>query len=368
MIDSDDPEMTKTVIEVIERNVKQMNYIVAHLDPAFDIRSNVIIEVDLYKLVTKIFESFEVLIDNKIRLVNNVSENFRKILSDRNKIEEILTNLIENAVKFLETGDRIEISSVEEKDVAEITVKDNGPGIPKEIVESLFTGDYEKVITAVKEESGGGLGLSIVERLVREQGGQIKVNCDENGTEFKIILPYSLIEPAMDEEEIIEHSIIEEVQIEKSELVTAVAETENNTQLVQKPGIKGLLKAPKKRIEGKAKILIIDDDKDLITYIANSFSKSKFDVVKVNDGAKGIHYANEIKPDLIVLDVLMIGINGFEVLSYLKGNPETEKIPVIMLSNVRGESKALKLGAAAYLQKPVTHEAIQTLVKRLLGT
>lgn len=351
-------------MEVVERNIRQINYLLAHLDPAFEIQSNVAVAVDLKPCIRHIYENMIALHGDRVRLINSVPEGFRKLFADPNKFEEILTNLIENAIKYIGAGDRVEVTAADLGDVARIEVRDNGPGIAKEIADSIFKGDFERIILATRRSGKeGGIGLAIVERLVREHGGQIELTSGGGGTAFSLILPFRLIEAG---------GAAPGADLEAAGAIDAPAEIEAALQAVTEGDAKKGLSAavqpvPQRRHEGPLRILMVDDDRELLTYLSGGFPAAEFEVRTAGDGPRGLALATEIVPDVITLDVLMVGMNGFEALSYLKSNPVTKAIPVIMISNIRGEGKALKLGAAAFLQKPVNPETLIQLVRRLVG-
>lgn len=353
-------------METIERNIRQVNYLFAHLDPAFEIRSNVAADVDLGALVRHVYENVAALHGDRVRLVHSVPDGFRRVHADPNKLEEILQNLVENAVKYIDRGDRVEVVAKDLGDVVRLEVRDNGPGIPREIADSLFKGDFERIVLATRRGGReGGIGLAIVERLVREQGGQIELQTGEAGTAFGLVLPFRLIEP-------LDRTLGEPGEEAAgrtdgpAELAAALAAATEGETRAALPSAEEA--APRRRREGKLRLLMIDDDRELLAWLAGALPPDEFEVRTAPDGPRGLALAAEFEPDVITLDVLMVGMNGFETLSYLKGNPATRSIPVVMVSNIRGESKALKLGAAAFLQKPVNPETLLQLVRRLSGS
>ena len=117
------------------------------------------------------------------------------------------------------------------------------------------------------------------------------------------------------------------------------------------------------------RIMIVDDEPDLITLVQVRLAASGYEVIAAHDGGEGLEKAQKEKPDLILLDVMMPGIDGFEVLRKLKNSPQTISIPVIMLT-AKGDrqslSKAKDLGATDYITKPFNSEALLDLIKRYL--
>lgn len=119
------------------------------------------------------------------------------------------------------------------------------------------------------------------------------------------------------------------------------------------------------------KILIVEDDKFLRELISQKITQEGYDVSEAVDGEKGVTSAKEVKPDLVLLDLILPGIDGFEVLSRIKADPETSKIPVIILSNLGQKDdidRGLKMGAVDYMIKAhFTPAEIITKVRGILG-
>ncbi len=117
-------------------------------------------------------------------------------------------------------------------------------------------------------------------------------------------------------------------------------------------------------------ILVIDDEEDFSYFTKRNLERNNYSVVSVRDGAAGLSSAKELKPDLILLDIMMPGINGFEVLERLKQDSATASIPVIMLTGLDDEQARLKAGTlqdADYLVKPVEVEQLRSRIEKVLG-
>lgn len=367
-------------VKMLEQQLSQLEYVLARLDPAFELAGSHDVAIDLADLVQNVFETVTAVTGYAVRLVNNIQSELPSIHCDQSKLQEILLNLVENGVRHIGDGDRLEVDSMDVGELIRIRVIDNGIGLPVEIKDALLEGDFDRIVRVNRQAGrGGGLGLAIVQRLVRELEGSISFPDRSEGFCVEILLPRfrsqedetyigtdtSAITKGRDEEVAATISVsndpasdlLDAVPLNDAVRLPALADAR---ELVADETV---VSRPRRE---HARILLVDDDRELTRYLADGFPDHEFEVEIAVEGPQGLRRAEEILPDLIVLDVLMVGMNGFEVLTRLKSNPQTRDIPVVMLSNVRGEAKALKLGAAAYLQKPVTHEALLQLVRRML--
>jgi signal transduction histidine kinase/DNA-binding response OmpR family regulator len=287
---------------------------------------------------------------------------------DTEKLENVMCNLLINAIKFTPPGGRVTISvDALSPEVVKISVLDTGTGIPRDQLEYIFDRFYQvEDPSGAHHLKGSGIGLALTKELVNLHHGRLDVHSrvgEPRGTEFTIQLPMG--NEHLKPEEIIEGvegetptackipaaMLIEE---EKSEI-----ETKETMDTVE-PGEDG---AHEKDI-----ILVVEDSADVREYIRGSLEPT-YMVVEAKDGEEGINNAKEIIPDLIISDVMMPGIDGFELCQVLKKDVLTSHIPVILLTAKAADEDVLEglaTGADDYITKPFNTKILCARIKNLI--
>jgi len=254
----------------------------------------------------------------------------RQMTADQTKVRQILFNLLSNAAKFTENGTITLESWVEEeggRSRIAIRVTDTGIGMAADQVKILFQAFTQADASATRKYGGSGLGLAITRHFCRMMGGEITVESElQKGSSFTVRLPVDVTESA------------------GSGLAAAAAS----------PASTG----------AKSRILVIDDEAASRDLIKRTLSKDGYDVVLAKDGAEGLRLARDIKPDIITLDVIMPGMDGWAVLKALKAEPATADIPVIMLTFMDNRPLGMSLGAADYLGKPIDRFRLLTILRK----
>ncbi len=256
-------------------------------------------------------------------------ESTSRVKADRVRFKQILYNLLSNAVKFTPKGGRIGIECDDYWDFVRVSVTDTGIGIGPEDQKVIFDEFRQVEGPADGTHEGTGLGLAITKRLVEQQGGQISVESElGKGSRFTFTL--------------------------------LAAETKT----VQ-PVAASLRAAPVLAASGRLTplVLLVDDEGPSRELLA-SYLEPEYRIAMAASGADAIRKAQQLRPDAITLDVLMPGSTGFETLAALRKNPETAKIPVIILSIVDQKQVGFALGAADYLIKPVRKPALLEAIRR----
>ncbi len=245
--------------------------------------------------------------------------------ADPAKVRQILFNLISNAAKFTKNGKVNLLVNRETEDGVEdwivFRVSDTGMGMTDEQMGKLFENFSQVSRTAEYQFGGTGLGLAISHKFCDLMGGNIKVESEKDtGTSFTVRLPA--------------HVIVESEDI-------GVPEENREVQ-----------KLDLEFNEGKATVLVIDDDplsRDLIT---RYLTGDGYQVATAGGGVEGVRLAKTLRPDIITLDILMPDKDGWSCLAEIKADPNTKHIPVVMCSTSDDHSKAFTLGARDYLTKP----------------
>ncbi|GEM_PF-6917086 len=231
------------------------------------------------------------------------------IWADRQKFKQILMNLLTNAIKYSEHG-TIEVAAAEEPDRVVVSVSDQGIGIKPEQLPDVFKEFQQLEKPMGMAYDSIGLGLAISKRLVQLHGGDIWVESEPGrGSRFTFTLR-------------------------------------------KRPAVAGgTLAAPAP--DARNKVLVVDDDENIIEMMAKYLAKDGFTAVPVRTGGEVVARAKEVRPCAITLDVFLPDTNGWEVLQRIKNDPETSSIPVIMVSIVDEQGLGYSLGAIDYFVKPL---------------
>jgi len=274
---------------------------------------------------------------------------------DRRKMDKILYNLLSNAFKFTHVGGKIELVILfdSQKQTCTIKVKDNGTGIDKEKRHLLFS----RFMQTNFSFSGTGIGLSLVKEFVDVHKGRVWYEDNtEQGSIFNVEL--STNPETYDGENFIVSSESDTTAVEDE---SKILYPSDNTEHVQLPELDDA-------ILSNYKMLVIDDNDDIRNFLIDEFSKY-FMVEVAEDGLKGLEKAIEINPDLIICDVMMPLMDGFEVTRRLKEDFQTCHIPIILLtahSSSEHQLEGIQSGADAYIMKPFSLKYLVARVFKLI--
>ncbi|HAK88795.1 MAG: hypothetical protein A2077_02675 [Nitrospirae bacterium GWC2_46_6] len=290
------------------------------------------------------------LVDKKRQeLIVKVSEGVTLIKADKVKFKQILYNLVSNAVKFTPEGGNIFVEAnlageddayfARYKDICtkkdsclSLSVTDSGIGIKKEDHEKIFS-EFEQVDSSFSRRyEGTGLGLALTKKLVELHGGDIFVESEEGkGSKFAVVLPLFDV---------------------------SVAEKEARPAAPAMEKFEYSLDMPKKRRGESPLILVVEDDPSTSELLTLHLAQGGYRVAHVYNGDFAISRIREAKPFAVLLDVMMPGKDGWEILQELKSDPELKDIPVIMASVVDNLELGFALGATDYLVKPVNRASL----------
>jgi PAS domain S-box-containing protein len=270
---------------------------------------------------------------NELRV--HCPEDIGSMRADLTKVRQALFNLLSNASKFTKEG-TIELNVAREESAGggggQVTfaVRDTGIGMTSEQMDKLFQEFSQADASTTRNYGGTGLGLTVSRRLCRMMGGDITVESEAGeGSTFAIHLPAEVPEPT----------------------------AESDGTSVPEPGV--FLEE-----EGANTVLVIDDDDAVRDLLERFLGSEGFRVVSAGGGEEGLRLARELRPDVITLDAIMPGMDGWSVLADLKADPDVSHIPVVMLTMVHDKSLGYALGAADYLTKPVERQRLVSVLKR----
>jgi CheY-like chemotaxis protein/HAMP domain-containing protein/putative methionine-R-sulfoxide reductase with GAF domain len=301
----------------------------------------------------------------KVRFTVRCSEQVheRVLVSDIQRIEQVLKNFLSNAFKFTAPGGKIELvideaesgASSRKKSlqsavsVVSFTVTDTGIGIPEDNLPSIFNA-FQQVDGSTKRQYGGtGLGLSISRELANLLGGEIHVKSEVGvGSAFTLYLP-SEISPAENSPSEESSLTIRPVQSRKDSAVHDVPAVVTDASHYDDQHL---------ITEGDRKILIMEDDVDFSKVLLEFVHERNYKGIIAHQGNIGLSYARHYKPDAIILDMKLPVVDGSEVLTKLKNDPELRHIPVQIISGFDFRKSGLELGAIDFIQKPATRESV----------
>ncbi|MBN3962129.1 PAS domain S-box protein [Nostoc sp. NMS8] len=264
---------------------------------------------------------------NGLQLVCEIEPGLPQILGDRNRLLQVLINLISNAVKFTESG-CVTCRVKQGNDGVCISVIDTGIGIAPDDQPKVFEKFRQVGDTLTDKPKGTGLGLPICKQIVDHHGGRIWVESESgHGSTFSFIIPTY----ASDQKTTANLNLDTLVKQLKEHVITT----------------KTVLN------ENRKTILVVDDDANIRELLRQQLENEGYNVREGKDGVDAIHQIKTARPDLILLDVMMPQINGFDVAAVLKNDPQTADIPIIILSIIENKERGYHIGIDRYLTKPI---------------
>lgn len=307
--------------------------------------------IDLYILTDIVIKSFTIHARKKgIRLLNSVPPDLPLIEADENRFLQIMYNLIGNAVKFTSVGE-VRVEAIFDEQWAHITVSDTGIGIPENKQHLIFKA-FEQGDTSISREYGGtGLGLAITKSLVELHGGSLLVNSQEgNGSAFTVTFPRADILQTSE-------GISEPIQLERLPLPEEFVDdgAENSSVAVD--------------FEHSCRILVVDDEPVNLRIIQSLLIKEGHQVTLGHSGKEGLECLRSGAFDLVLLDVMMPQMSGYDVCRAIRKNYSLAQLPVILVTaKDRPEDMLLgfESGANDYLHKPFDNRELITRVGTLL--
>jgi signal transduction histidine kinase/CheY-like chemotaxis protein/ligand-binding sensor domain-containing protein/AraC-like DNA-binding protein len=315
-----------------------------------------LINGDLISFLRYIIESFHSLAESQQKQLHFLAEMDTLYMPyDPEKIRQIVANLLSNALKFTPEKGNIYISVAENLLSQDsnagnlvIKVKDTGSGIPESQLQHIFDRFYQLDNSHTRKTEGTGIGLALTKELVKLMDGEITVKSPptgaNKGTEFTVILPLRKM-PATQED----NAYMTAPNVSPQALPAPALDIPD-----EKPGEMPL-------------ILLVEDNADVVAYTASCLPEYRLAVGK--DGREGFEIAAEMVPDLVITDVMMPFVDGFELCRQLRQDEHTSHIPIIMLTakaDIESKMAGLEEGADAYLEKPFNREELLLRIKKLL--
>jgi signal transduction histidine kinase/DNA-binding response OmpR family regulator len=267
----------------------------------------------------------------KILLSLEVDPEVGLLDADRLRFRQVVLNLLSNAVKFTPDGGRVNVRASTRVQDLVVTVADTGLGVPAEDRQRIFD-SFQQGARTHRQTEGTGLGLTLSKRIIELHGGRIWIDSEVGkGSTFGFALPAGSEEPTL----------------------KSVPPVDLNSGLTaeQAPG------------PGPT-VVVVEDDRRSFDLLRVYLEAAGIRVVGARDGEEGLDTVRRLSPAGVVLDILLPGIDGWEVLAQLKADSRTEPIPVIVVSMLDEGGRGSALGAAEYLVKPVSKEQLLAAVYR----
>ena len=286
---------------------------------------------DVARMVNEVASTLRPLVDkNANTLQVHLAPDLGVMHADLTKVRQSLFNLLSNASKFTQNGTiTLEAAPLLKDGIRWIafSVADTGIGMTPEQIDKLFQPFVQADASTSRKYGGTGLGMTITQLFTRMMGGEIRVASEPGaGTTFTVLLPAEV----------------------KTQTLATVPQPE----------------ATEAKFTGLHTVLVIEDDPGARDLLTRFLTKEGYQVKTAAGGEAGLRLARELHPDIITLDVMMPGLDGWAVLSALKADPGLADIPVVMLTIVDNKNLGYALGAADYLTKPIQRDRLLAILEK----
>jgi signal transduction histidine kinase/ActR/RegA family two-component response regulator len=331
-------------IEVIFRNARaQARVIDELLDISRIISGKIRMEVAPVELMALLDEAVDAvrpaLEGKRLTITTDASSDIPRLYGDTDRLRQVFFNLLTNAAKFTPEGGRIAISAARSSGQVEIRIADTGIGIPADVLPYVFDRFRQADSTTTRSYGGLGLGLAIVRQLVELHGGTVEAKSAGPGLGTELIVRLPTAARARPER-------------------TAEPDTRGGTPGGELPRLTDV------------RLLIVDDDPDGREMVAELLQGLGAIVTGCASGGEALTVLDELKPDVIVADIAMPGVDGFTLMDRLRGTLGVRKPPAIALSayaRAEDQARALASGFDAHVPKPVDALLLVRTIRELLA-
>jgi PAS domain S-box-containing protein len=344
-LDTTDKKMQRTARQIndnIEIIVSEGMRLTALINDVLDIAKMEAGKVDwksepiqITEIVDRAIAATTALLQAKnLSLVQQFDAHLPELMGDRDRLIQVVINLLSNAIKFTESGD-ITCKITRQQDKIIVSITDSGIGISLEDQPKVFERFKQVGDTLTDKPTGTGLGLPICKQIIEHHQGEIWVESElGQGSTFSFSLPSTA---ATHVREIDFSALIQ--QLQQSHEVDATSK----------------------------RILIVDDEAPIRALLRQQLEAEGYQVEEARNGKEAIHLAKQSSPHLIILDVMMPEMNGFDVAAVLRHDPQTMGIPLIILSIVDAPDRCHSLGIDRHLTKPINLELLSQEVESLIA-
>jgi len=348
----------QTVSKAIKQIHQNINIIVSEGDRLTALINNVLdlakIEagrIDLHFIPTSLSE----VVEQSIRAISAIFENKGIIVkkhiqvsppiihADKDRLIQVMINLLSNAAKFTDQGE-VKCTVTHNKKFVTVSVADTGVGIAPSKINHIFDRFEQGVETLTNKPQGSGLGLAICRHIIESHSGKIWAESKAGeGSTFIFSLPV-MTELSME---------ITSIDHEVTEIVKQLKDHVEIIHPVQ--------------AKGKKVVMIIDDDAHIRELLRQELEASGYIIMESEDGLDAIQKLHKKKPHLIILDIMMPKINGYDTAAVIRNNPDTKDIPIIILSILEDAERGYRVGVDRYFTKPVDTKSLINEIDRLIA-
>lgn len=335
----EDPETQTEFLEIINKESDRLTRLINNLLDLSRIEAGRMKwdrdPLDLFEVVSTAVTSLRGAAEKKGLLLEVEIEEELPTVGDRDKLIQVVTNLLGNAIKFTSEGGTVRVvASRKDLLTARVEVQDSGVGIDPVYHESIFEKFSQVDSSETRDIKGSGLGLPIARSITEHHDGRLFVESElGQGSTFIVELPLH-VEP--------------EPETESSSPESEFSLLEAGLQ----PG---------------QTVLVVDDEPSIRRFLRHILESEGLLVMEARTGEDAVTMAVRERPAIVLLDLVLPDIDGFEVLSRLKQQSATRSIPVIILSIIEDEERCFRLGASGYLPKPIDRERLVDRVSRLVA-
>jgi CheY-like chemotaxis protein/nitrogen-specific signal transduction histidine kinase/methylphosphotriester-DNA--protein-cysteine methyltransferase len=304
---------------------------------------------NLVSFLKNLVSSFESTAEQKNVTLNFSSEvDILIVKFEPEKMEKIFYNLLSNALKFTGKNGFVSVSIAQQQKHVKVIVTDSGIGISASELPHIFDRFYQVDDSQTREHEGSGIGLALAKELIELHGGQISVTSKEKvGTSFTVLLPaLEIKERELEISSDLEHDLPKSDM--KAEFHTPVSGAPSPSE--------------------NEIILIVEDNTDVRAYIREQLEEN-YTIVEACDGQKGLDKALELIPDLIITDVMMPKMDGYQLSQHIRDDEKTSHIPIVMLTaraDIDDKIAGLKTGVDSYLIKPFNARELKARIRNLI--
>ena len=351
-------ENIKKQLKIMEKNGGRMLKLINQLLDFRKIQKNKmniqVQETELVPFLRDIVQSFSQMAEHKkIQIEFTTDKDQLKAWIDTQKFDSVVFNIFSNALKFTEPGKKISLHILsKELHYIDIKIIDQGKGIPDHKKELLFQ-RFTTLSTEINDLNSSGIGLSLANEITKLHGGKILVDSEVGkGSCFTIRIPKG------------KNHFKKSMLIPNKEVQTIQKQTlEPNTNYITPSKTQDI-----NNQKSKAKILLVEDNEEILAYLQNSLQDIYYTQTATN-GKEALVILPSFHPDIIITDVMMPELSGTELIQELKNSIEYSHIPVIMLtakSNIEDQVIGIESGAEAYILKPFNNQYLNAVIKNLL--
>lgn len=310
--------------------------------------------MDMHAVVDVVLKLSQPLLQGKnLKLINSVPKDIPLVEADENRVQQILHNLVGNAIKFTHKG-QVEVRAEEMKDRLSVSVSDTGIGIAKEKFDSIFN-SFEQADGSTQREYGGtGLGLSVSKQLVELHGGTIGVRSEiGKGSTFSFTLPIS--------------------EKKRTDVLLNISSAQETIPQLKAEPDKSSIASPLKEPlpKGTARVLIVDDEPVNRRVLENHLNVSGYEVIEATNGQEALDLLEKGEQfDIVLLDVMMPGLTGYEVCDSIRKDFLASELPIILLTAKNGINDLVAgfdAGANDYLTKPFSKKELLSRIRTHLN-